>query len=47
MSLYPIPISEQLDWLAINRDNAANNLFGLPAIFGGRLKRDDINDVAN
>ena len=38
MSLYPIPISEQLDWLAINRDNAANNLFGLPAIFEAYLK---------
>ncbi|HEX8330368.1 MAG TPA: hypothetical protein VF629_22750 [Hymenobacter sp.] len=38
MSLRPIPITEQLDWLVVNRENAASNLLGLPQIFEAYLR---------
>lgn len=38
MSLRPIAITGQLDWLTISRENSAHNLFGLPQIFEAYLK---------
>jgi len=38
MSLHLVSITEQLDWLSINRKNAAKNLFGLPLVFDAYLK---------